>query len=520
MRRAFVFCIDFGLIAAATLLAFVVRDNFVFNEARVSAALPYLGLTLAAAVVAIPLFQLHRSVWRFSALVDYLYVLVASAAIVIPTVTFAFALNRLEGVPRSIPVIQFLMIVTLLMAPRVFMRLRHANRATRVAQFSESPAPQQAPVSVLIVGMNRLTELYLQSVQDLNPNGLRVAGLLGHNERHTGRLMQRCPVLGTPEQLIDILRMLKVHGVAIDRIVVTARRTDLSFDAQAALRSVETSGISIQHLAETLGFDPHIGLEQEQRAQPLFDHLPSIDSESPLADHLSISREERDALKRRSYWALKRGLDVLGAAILILLLAPVMAIVTILVLFDVGKPILFWQQRPGLGGRPFNVYKLRTMRDAHDEDGNPVPDDQRLSTIGTFLRRSRLDELPQLFQILKGDMSFVGPRPLLPVDQPLGLAARLLVRPGLTGWAQVRGGRQIPAEDKAALDIWYVRHASLWLDVTIVVRTAVMLLFGERAHPEAIRQAWQDVRNKEQEVVAANALEAAVTWPRKPGRAA
>ena len=112
--------------------------------------------------------------------------------------------------------------------------------------------------------------------------------------------------------------------------------------------------------------------------------------------------------------------------------------------------------------------------------------------IGHFLRRSRLDELPQLFHILVGQMSFVGPRPLLPIDQPVGYAARLLVRPGLTGWAQVKGGRQISALDKAALDVWYVRHASLRLDLEILVRTALTLLLGERPHAGAIRQAWEE----------------------------
>jgi lipopolysaccharide/colanic/teichoic acid biosynthesis glycosyltransferase len=105
-----------------------------------------------------------------------------------------------------------------------------------------------------------------------------------------------------------------------------------------------------------------------------------------------------------------------------------------------------------------------------------------------------MDELPQLFHILFGQMSFVGPRPLLPVDQPVGAAARLLVRPGLTGWAQVKGGRLISAADKAALDLWYVRHASLTLDLVILLRTVGMVLFGERTQAEAIRKAWDEIK--------------------------
>ena len=161
--------------------------------------------------------------------------------------------------------------------------------------------------------------------------------------------------------------------------------------------------------------------------------------------------------------------------------------------FDVGLPTVFWQQRPGARGRPFKLYKFRTMRSAHDEQGLRIPDDERLSAVGRFLRRTRLDELPQLYNILIGEMSFVGPRPLLPVDQSAGFAARLMAQPGLTGWAQVKGGREISASDKAALDVWYLRNASLWLDIVILARTIPTIVFGERTEAEAIRQAWDDL---------------------------
>jgi lipopolysaccharide/colanic/teichoic acid biosynthesis glycosyltransferase len=127
------------------------------------------------------------------------------------------------------------------------------------------------------------------------------------------------------------------------------------------------------------------------------------------------------------------------------------------------------------------------MRACHDAEGNRIPDQLRSSKIGSLLRRSRLDELPQLYNILVGEMSFVGPRPLLPVDQPQGPDSRLLVRPGLTGWAQVNGGRDIPPEDKAALDVWYIMNASIWLDILILLRTLDMMVLGERTNPDAIQ---------------------------------
>jgi lipopolysaccharide/colanic/teichoic acid biosynthesis glycosyltransferase len=527
VRRSLVVSIDICLAGAATIMAFVVRDNFIVSDSRLWAVLPYLGLTLAVSILTIALFGLDRSVWRFSSFVDALYVVAASATIVITTVTFAFALNRLDGVPRSIPVIQFLLMTAFLMAPRAYMRLRHATRPSRMLQFSPSKHPSTGQSSALIVGLNRLTELYLKSAREFGSGGMQVAGILGRNDRHTGRLMLRVPVLGTPEEVSEVVQTLKVHGVEIDRIIVTLPWSGLSRAAQSALRQIETSsGIRVQQLPEELGFLPSAGRTPQHPdiQSVLADDLPHVDIQADhLEELLGISPQEREALGQRFYWTVKRGFDVLGSLFLIALLAPVMAIAALLVMLDVGGPVLFWQQRPGLAGRPFRIYKLRTMRAAHDEQGNVVPENERTSLIGDFLRRTRLDELPQLFQILNGDMSFVGPRPLLPDDQPAVPTARLLVRPGLTGWAQVSGGRQISIEDKAALDLWYVRHASLWLDLRILGRTALMLFFGERAHPEAIRQSWSDVE-RQQEIYAARAPQVAGRMsragPRNPRRAA
>jgi lipopolysaccharide/colanic/teichoic acid biosynthesis glycosyltransferase len=123
-----------------------------------------------------------------------------------------------------------------------------------------------------------------------------------------------------------------------------------------------------------------------------------------------------------------------------------------------------------------------------------LADEERASRIGLFLRRTRLDELPQLLNILRGDMSFIGPRPLLSCEQDAAFRARLLVRPGLSGWAQVVGGRTISAEDKAALDVWYVRNASLSLDAAIVLRTIPMIFFGDAISENLIDHAWRDLR--------------------------
>jgi lipopolysaccharide/colanic/teichoic acid biosynthesis glycosyltransferase len=135
----------------------------------------------------------------------------------------------------------------------------------------------------------------------------------------------------------------------------------------------------------------------------------------------------------------------------------------------------FWQERTGWGGRPFLIYKYRTLRAPFDNDGKPAVGDRQPSAIGRFLRATRIDELPQLINVLFGDMSLVGPRPLLPEDQPSNAALRLTVRPGITGWAQVNGGKLVTKEEKEKFDEHYVRNASLWLDVKIGLLTLRIL---------------------------------------------
>lgn len=176
---------------------------------------------------------------------------------------------------------------------------------------------------------------------------------------------------------------------------------------------------------------------------------------------------------------LKRMFDVIVAALALLLLLPVWLIVGWQVRRNLGAPVLFCQMRPGQQGQPFQMIKFRTMRDAVDLAGNVLPDDQRLTSFGRFLRSTSLDELPELWNVLKGDMSLVGPRPLLMEYLPLYTpeqARRHEVRPGITGWAQVNGRNAISWEEKFALDVWYVDHRTCWLDVKILWMTVMRVL--------------------------------------------
>lgn len=178
----------------------------------------------------------------------------------------------------------------------------------------------------------------------------------------------------------------------------------------------------------------------------------------------------------------KRIIDVVCSSLLLLLFSPVIIVLAILIRWVIGKPVIFKQARPGLHAKLFTMYKFRTMKDVYDGDGNLLPDGERLTKFGGTLRKYSLDELPQLFSVLKGDMSLVGPRPLLVEYLPLyskEQARRHEVKPGITGWAQINGRNAISWEEKFKLDVWYVDHQSLQLDLKILYKTFKKVLYKE-----------------------------------------
>ncbi|KFX70342.1 sugar transferase [Pseudomonas taeanensis MS-3] len=187
---------------------------------------------------------------------------------------------------------------------------------------------------------------------------------------------------------------------------------------------------------------------------------------------------------------IKRLFDIVASACGLLLLAPVIAVVAWQIRRKLGYPVLFRQVRPGLNGKPFEMIKFRTMRDAVDAAGNPLPDSARMTPFGSFLRSSSLDELPELWNVLKGDMSLVGPRPLLMEYITLYSPEqyrRHEARPGVTGWAQINGRNALSWDEKFKLDVWYVDNRSLWLDLKIIFLTIkkVVVRDGISAEGEA-----------------------------------
>ena len=183
---------------------------------------------------------------------------------------------------------------------------------------------------------------------------------------------------------------------------------------------------------------------------------------------------------------MRRLVDLIGASILSVLLAPILAGLAFAIRMSMGRPILFRQQRPGYKGEPFEVYKFRTMKDEAGPDGEPLPDEERLTKVGVFMRQLSLDELPQLWNILKGDMSFIGPRPLLMEFLKWYTPEQMRrhdVKPGVTGWAQVQGRHDIPFSKRLAFDVWYVDNRSLRVDLKIVGLTFLKVLSMRDAQP-------------------------------------
>lgn len=208
--------------------------------------------------------------------------------------------------------------------------------------------------------------------------------------------------------------------------------------------------------------------------------------------------------KTNSYYQrfIKRTMDLFACLILLTLMWPILLIIYITVRYSIGSPVIYKQKRPGLNGKPFTIFKFRTMSNAKDEDGNLLPDELRLTKIGMLIRSLSLDELPEIFNVLKGELSLVGPRPLmmqyLEVYTP-EQARRHEVMPGITGWAQVNGRNSLSWEQKFDLDVWYVDHQSFFLDIRILIMTVWKVLTREGISEEGYATAsWFNGSNQKE----------------------
>ena len=467
--------VDVLLAAAAPMLALFLRNVRLASDGDWVLAGSYWAVSLVFSVVAFQALGISDTIFRYISTSDLARIAKAVVGGQLMTTIALFTMTRLDGIPRSTPAIQALLLSSGLVAYRLLVNLtekprQDADRRRRV--YSEN---------VIFIGLNDWSALVLRFLKAQAPKRWRVIALLDEEARWIGRAVEGAQVFGPPVQLEAVIEEFAAHGVSTHRVMVSGEAGALSERALAEVRNVcARRGLDLVFVPHLFAFIPHLfvlgGAEPASR---------SADNEP---DRLPSNRFLTNG-SPSPYLRFKRIIDGIMAAILLLWFLPLLAIAAIVVVLDVGSPVLFWQLRMGRDGRELQIYKLRTLRPPFDRSGQRIAEEQRLSRIGRVLRRLRIDELPQLLNVLVGDMSLIGPRPLLPQDQPRNSAIRLTVRPGITGWAQVNGGASLSPTEKEALDIWYICNASLSLDLRILGMTLLSLVKGDRRSEKALAQA-------------------------------
>ena len=445
--------------------AFLLRDGALLRPVGVAT---YCAVALVTSLLVLQWFQTSSPISRYYSIGDALELAKACVLIAALSAVAAFVLTRLDDAPRSIPILHLMLLAFGLLGSRMLLRLHETRRDT--------PRPDAADEAehVLLIQASRLAWFFAKMMDDLAPGRCQIVAILDERPELMHRSLSGYPIVGAPTELEKIIVEYAAHGVRIDRVLLAARPHELSAAGwEEVCRVCRELGVGFEVLPERLiARQPaEVGCELS---------APRVEERPVAAD-----AGPRPALNGL-FWTVKRFVDVVVALSLMIATFPVALLVGALVLCDVGAPVVFWQRRVGRDGSPLYLYKFRTLQAPFDRRTKEKREVREASALARFLRATRLDEWPQLWNVLSGEMSLIGPRPLLPIDQPTQSTFRLAVRPGVTGWAQVCGGRLISVDEKNALDEWYIRHASLRLDLAILARTAVMLLTGERRDETAI----------------------------------
>ena len=387
---------------------------------------------------------------------------IAEAVLFAELMTFAalFTIAHLDGIPRSMPLIHGLLLAGGLVVARVFVRIT-------ASEDDEPPDYQGRRECIIVIGANRFASSFIQLLKAYTPQQQRVIAVLDQDTAMVGRAVSGVQVLGAPVELEAIVSEFAIHGIGTDRIVIAG---EVDFLSAPVLHEVER--ICQKRQIELTFLPRMIGISERRPSD-----APAIISERV---------ESGPSFALSPFFRLKRWIDIVVSLALIVLFFPFLVLAGVLVLLDVGPPIFFWQERLGWKGRSFLIYKFRTLRAPFDSTGNPTLGSRQPSAVGRFLRATRLDELPQLLNVLFGEMSLIGPRPLLPEDQPANTSIRLSVRPGISGWAQVNGAKLVTKEEKEKLDEWYVRNASQGLDLRIIMMTVKVILRGRVSSQEIL----------------------------------
>lgn len=362
-------------------------------------------------------------------------------------VTFIF--TRLDGVHGSTPLVSAVLLIAGLLAARTVIRFC-ASRGD-----DDGNAQAAEPENIILIGADRATQSFIRFLARCSSSETRVVAVLDDRRHLVGRSIARISIVGTPGALSDIIDEFAVHGVNITRVIVSGSHLDagsiqsvLDVCGERGVACDTSANMAMRCMLSTKAQEEAVGAARAQIG------LPQV------------------------YLILKRLVDVAVASTALVLVAPFLLAISLVIWIDIGAPVLFWQRRVGRNGKTFHLYKFRTLRAPFDRHGFRVGDAARLSPTGALLRTMHLDELPQLLNVINGDMSLVGPRPLLMIDQPRNPTVRLMVRPGMTGWAQLKGGKSITPNQKGELDDWYVQNLSPKIDARIILMTVMRVLQG------------------------------------------
>jgi lipopolysaccharide/colanic/teichoic acid biosynthesis glycosyltransferase len=480
--------VDLACGALAPLGAFALRDTaLLFEDSYRLDVYPYVAMSCIVTAIVTSGFRLGDILPRYFSFSDAVRVAQAASTSVLLSGAVAFFLVRLDNVPRPTLISQWLLLMLLLITGRAlgrYVRRRWRPDQRDTADGHALAANTTDTQNAIVVGVFPITSTFLRLVEEAPQSKINVVLVLDPRPKYIGRTIAGYVIGGAPQQLDSLLEEYGVHGVTIDRVFIAAPRDRMrQDDSHAVLSTCARRGVHCEYIADMLsGMDTPQTINEAVAVDRASDtrqlSLPGLQDQ--VGDRRAGATTCPLQVSDGRYLSLRRLFELVVVLLSLVIVIPLSIALALIVLVGIGRPVLFWQQRVGRFGRAFPVYKFRTLKPPFDRTGQKLTDDERLNMCGRLIRATRLDELPQLYNVLLGNMSLIGPRPLLPIDLPKGDDARLAIRPGLTGWAQVNGGKLLSIEEKNDLDKYYINHAGMSLDAKILVKTLHMMLHGDQ----------------------------------------
>lgn len=434
----------------------------------------YALITILSTIMAFILLKVSEGISHHFSARDAFSLLLASCLSVMASITSVFTISRLDGVPRSVPLIYGLVLAFGLLFQRLLMRGLY-EKSENIYDLKVIYPRHLSIRQVIIIGLDPYAIAAIRLIEKQYPITTQVVAAFSLQGKYSGRTISTVRVFADLKKLGSIIDEYHIHGVAVDEIWMSDNSKYINDHVKTYIQQeAVTRGIVHKSISEAFG-------------------LKAIVKDGSIDNSFT----ENVPTLNNVYLIIKRALDIIVATILSITLAPIVIITVLAIIFDVGFPFIFWQDRLGRYGNIIRLYKIRTMKNPVADNGQIISESQRTSKIGNFIRKFRLDESPQLISIIAGEMSGIGPRPLLAREQIQGASYRLLLRPGITGWAQVNGGELLSFQEKNILDSWYVFNASMKIDLKIAIKTIGVIIYGVRRNEEEIDKArkWLESRN-------------------------